>query len=136
MKEIIKCKFEELDDILENIMEYGIDEYEVNIEDIPDKLCVMGYRILFPAVNYSVRSGLWLSLYDDGYMADFSLSLVYDYDEEDPTQWLYWEQDGEVVSLYNFLTIVNEGNMFHALEGSECIIELELWGDEDEEAQR
>ena len=128
MKQQIKCKFEELDEVLENsIMEYDTEEYIVDIEDTDDKIAISGYRILFPFVNYSMRSGIYLADYgeEDGLMADFSLSLVYDYDEEDPSKWLYWEQDGEVVSLYNFLTIVNKGSMFHTLENTDCIVELE-----------
>ena len=129
MKRQIKCKFEELDEVLENsIMEYDTKAYIVDLQDCDDKIYVLGYRILFPSVNYSMRSGLYLCKYEneDDLVGDFSLSLVYDYDEDDPAQWIYWEQDGEIVSLYNFLNIIDEHGLFHGLTDSECIVELEL----------
>ena len=102
-----------------------IDYYEIPYED--DMLIdTDGIRVVIPDLELSLRQGA-VYVYDpdeDVYAADFSITLVYEEDEKDPEKYLYWEQDGLAVTLYNFLR-EKEMTLDH-LEGLDCQIEVEL----------
>lgn len=50
-----------------------------------------------------IREGTWFEKDEDGeWQPDWSLSWFY-YNEDDPSEYLYFEQDGVEVSTYNFL---------------------------------
>ena len=109
-------KIEDLDDALDKMDEYEYlageseDETIVEIEIDEDAVIyVYPYMILIPDLDLSVREGMYCyKTNDNEYMPDFSLSLIYELNEKDPQNWLYWEQDDTAVSLHNYLTAIGK----------------------------
>ncbi len=106
---------------------------EMNIFDVPmegsdkDSIEVQGVRVIISELGYSARFGEYL-IYDeeaDAYEADFSLTLIYDQNENDPSKYLYWEQDGIVIALYNFLNQTRKNKRVDDLENIKCVIEMD-----------
>lgn len=131
-KKYMVCKLDNIDDALENLYEeYDITDYIIDVDESNDKINVFGYRVIIPEIGYSVREGVYLCEYEDEdeLVADFALSLIYYADEEDPSKYLYWEQDGIEVSLHNFLSIADEKDKTKNLGQLNCKIELEEAGD-------
>lgn len=123
-----KCKFEEADNIICELWEnYYPTEHEIKLDGCQDTILVYDYRVLIPDTGYSIREGTYFNWDEEEQelYPDFSLSLIYDLDEKDPAKYLYWEQDGELVSLHNFLTIIDKNNMFKSLSDLDCTILFE-----------
>ena len=83
------------------------DEYEVfcgfEIEDSYVELYSPLWKFSYNGYDIFIREGTWYEKDDDGtWMADWSLSWFYMY-EDDPQNYLYFEQDGPAVSTYNLL---------------------------------
>ena len=105
----------------------------MNVFDVPmegsdtDSIEVLGVHIMIPELGYSARFGEYL-IYDeeaDAYEADFSLTLIYDQNENDPSKYPYWEQDGIVIALYNFLNQPRKNNRVDDFENIKCVIEMD-----------
>lgn len=121
-----ECLLEEVDEALEEFYEAGeYDSYEFKIDEFDDGMISLeSIKITIPELELYVYQGC-VCVYDpdeEEYMPDFSITAVYEINEEDPKKYLYWEQDGIQVSLYNFLrsekTMDNLGSL-------KCIIEVE-----------
>lgn len=112
MEKIIEvCKLNELEKVLEKVYEEYEGEY--NIFEVEDKgfgdehrIDIDDIRVVIPEVGLSVRIGVFCNYDEDEqeYMPDFAISLVYDMDEENATNYLYWEQGTPSTAIYNFLS--------------------------------
>lgn len=106
-----ECKRNEVEEVLKRIHEEFEGEYdEIAIEDKnfgdEHRIYVDDIRIVIPELGISVREGTFCN-YDEeeeNYLTDFSITLIYDADEEDASNYLYWEQDGPAVTIHNFLS--------------------------------
>lgn len=126
---IRNCKLGEADEIISDMFEnVFVDYYEIDVPFCKDTITIYGYRIIVPDVGYSIRGGVYNNWDEDESEAlpDFALSLIYDLDESDPAKYLYWEQDDELVSLHNFLTMLDKSNMFKGLTDLDCKIEFKV----------
>ena len=126
----IETKLGEVEDLL-----YENDEIqaEMNIYDVSmegadnESIEVEGVRIIIPELGYSARFGEYL-IYDeeaDAYEADFSLTLIYDIDEKAPDKYLYWEQDGIVIALYNYQNQMGKKKGVDDLGSIKCVVEVD-----------
>ena len=120
---------EEAEEVVYQIIEEECPDlkcYDVPLEDYDNCLIeVNGVRYVIPELDLFAREGEFLS-YDeesDTYMPDFSVTLLYELDEKDAKNFLYWEQDGLLVTLYNYL---QSGKRMDYLSSLECRIELEI----------
>ena len=122
-----ECLLGEIDDALETLYEtVEYDMYEVEINEFDNSvLAVTGIRILVPELKVSLRQGD-VCVFDpdeEEYVPDFSVSIVYEQDETDPKTFLYWEQDGFQVTLFNFFH--KDLISMDALSKMKCIIEID-----------
>lgn len=123
-----ECKLGELEDNLGGIYDQDLDieYYELPMkEDESVMITVEGIRVLLPELELSLCQGEYC-VYDpeeDCYMADFSITLLYELNEKDPKAFLYWEQDGPQIALYNYLH--NKDISIDELAKKKCIIEIE-----------
>lgn len=63
-----------------------------------------GYWVFIPALNFNVHEGTFCCREENGeYSPDFSIAIVCDADDDGPESYLYWEQDGMIVTLANYL---------------------------------
>lgn len=100
-----------VEDMLCEIDDYEYPGEEVEIDD-NSIILIYPYIIQIQDLNIEVREGTFYYIDDDGeYMPDFSLCLIYELDEVDPANWLYWEQDGIIVTLYNYLAAIGKANI-------------------------
>lgn len=123
-----KCKLKDADEILvEELENIFVEYYEIDVPDCKDTISIYGYRIIVPEAGFSIRGGTYNNWDEDEGMAlpDFALSLIYDLDETDPAQYLYWEQDDELISLYNFLRVLDSSSMYGGVGNMDCQIEFE-----------
>ncbi len=126
------AKLSDVDEIIyESEEKYGITQYEVMMDE-EDPSCglidVYGIRTVIDSLGLSVREGTFYNYNedDDVYDADFSVTLIYEKDEKDPAKYLYWEQDGIQVSLYNFLRQRGDDiSGLGDLNENDCVIEFE-----------
>ncbi len=123
-----ECLVEELEDVFSEIYDEGIepDYYEVETDDFENAMItVEGVRVIVPELKIYMRKGE-VCTYDEDeetYMPDFSVSIIYDSEETDPNKYLYWEQDGYQVTLFNFFS--KEGKSLDELGQMKCLIELD-----------
>lgn len=82
----------ELAEVPDDILESG-EDYEIVIS---------GWWVHVPELGLSLYEGIFCN-YDkeeDAYLPDFSVTVV---KEEEEEEWIYYEQDGFVITLANFL---------------------------------
>ena len=118
-----KCLFKDLDEIFEALQEedFFADDIMIEEEEGESAIFVSELRIHIPALHLELREGfcgLWQED-EEYYMPDFSLTAVYE-ENAAPEAYLMWEQDGPLVTLYNFTHKPME-----KLEQLECILLLE-----------
>ena len=96
---------------------------------------VAGVRVVIPKLGLSVRNGMFrFSENEEPYEDDPYFTLIYAMDEKDPAKYLYWEQDGFVVSVYNYLSGSDKEETVASLEEYECVIEFEIFRDMEPDA--
>lgn len=95
----ITGKLKDLDKVLQELHEENnYDSIELPDGDV-DLIYLTGPEIRIPALNLRIYEGeYWV-----GYVADFSLTAVYEGDAKVTEPPTYWEQDPIDVTLYNFL---------------------------------
>lgn len=123
-KECLLCELDEALESLYETVEY--DMYEVELEEFDDSiLAVTGIRILVPELKISLRQGdvCVLDPDEEEYIPDFSVSIIYEQEETEPENYLYWEQDGYQVTLFNYFHKDNVS--MEALGELKCIIEID-----------
>ena len=118
-----KCRLSDVEDILaEEEFLYDLCDV-ISFDNTEDYIEVYKTKIVIPSLGIYVKEGTWITYYEDEgeYMPDFSLSVIYNIDEEDPQNYMYWEQDGIVTTLFNW-TRYNEKSF---LLDYECEIVME-----------
>ena len=92
-------------DVEEYIFESDICVDDVVLSKSEDSLVVKsGYYAHVPELGFNVHDGMFYCRDDDGeYMSDFAIAVICDEAADGPEDCLYWEQDGFVVSLANYL---------------------------------
>lgn len=102
-------------------IEEELEETLVNLED--DLYAVLfGYKIIIPELNLSVREGVCGYLINDEFEPDFSASVIYEADEENPSNWLYYENDPVETALHNFCRAT--GIARKPFSEQECILKI------------
>ena len=98
--------------------------YEISVDDEKEYIEAEGIKIVVPEFNLYMRDGSYMAYYEvEGEVVpDFSLVLVYDIDETDPNNWLYWEQGNLCTTLHNWLTHIGKSANVYDVE---CHIEIE-----------
>ena len=79
-------------------------------------------------MGISFRPGEYMSYSEEEqeYITDFSLTLIYEENESNPDNYLYWEQDGYSISVYNYLNSICKRVEMEALEKKQCLITIEM----------
>lgn len=90
--EEILAEMEQLAEVPDDIMESG-EDYQIVIS---------GWRVYIPELGLDLHEGIFCN-YDKeegGYLPDFAVTVV---KEEGQDEWLYYEQDGFLITLANYL---------------------------------
>ena len=99
------CFLRDLDEVVEALQEEDVFAEELMIEEEEGEyaIFVTALRIVIPELGLELREGYCGQWQEDEeyYMADFSLTAVYEKDAE-PESFLMWEQDSPLVTLYNY----------------------------------
>lgn len=93
-------------EVEEVISEMDFSEVEDDIAETDEdmQLVICGWYVHIPELNLNLREGV-VCIWDEEenmFMPDFSVTVIYDGDIEGK-EWLYYEQDGFVVTLANWL---------------------------------
>ena len=109
MEEIL-AEMEELAEVPDDIMESS-EDYQIVIS---------GWRVNIPELGLDLHEGIFCC-YDEqekAYLPDFAVTVV---KEEGQEEWIYYEQDGFVITLANYLH--GKADMGH-LEQLFCFIRI------------
>ncbi len=111
-----------------------VESTEIEI-DAESMIGVDNYRIRIPSLGITLRSGLLMSLSgisdeEKVWMADASLTIIYDINDESPENYLGWSTDVFDVAVYNFLTFI--GKDTDTLMGAKCFLDTSDVMSEDE----
>ncbi|MCR5273717.1 MAG: hypothetical protein K6E13_12170 [Lachnospiraceae bacterium] len=124
MHEDVKTTIYSVDDVLEKYSEeesFEIDDLFVEIDE-DSVLVATGPEIQIPELELACREGYMLTRYEDGEMVpDWSLSVFYNMDDT-AENYVYYEQDGILVSLHNFLMFTKN----ISLSDFECIVKFDI----------
>lgn len=100
-----ECLLKDLDEVMEALQEedFFADDLMIEEEEGEYAIFVSELRIIIPALKLELREGYCGQWQEDEeyYMADFSLTAVYD-EGKPAEEFLMWEQDSPLVTLYNF----------------------------------
>jgi len=95
------CDVEEAVSELEELMDIADDIAEID-DDM--QIVISGWSVYVESLNLTLRQGI-ACVWDEGerlFMPDFDVTVVYEGNIE-TQDWLYYEQDGMVVTLGNWL---------------------------------
>ena len=95
------CDVEEAVSEMEELMDIADDIAEVD-DDM--QIVISGWSVYVESLNLTLRQGI-ACVWDEGerlFMPDFDVTVVYEGNIESQ-EWLYYEQDGFVVTLGNWL---------------------------------
>lgn len=117
-------KIYRLGDIEEVITEMDFSDCDDDIAEIDTEfqIWISGWKVVIPSLGISVRVGVACAWDEEEnmFMPDFSVTVLYE-GEADMGSWLYYEQDGFLITLANWLN----GRMpINAIEKLECYIEI------------
>lgn len=90
---------EEIDGMQDVIIEYGADEsYAI--------MRYGDYIVVIPELRISLYEGMCFRKDEDSetYEPDFNLTLIYEENNSEPENYLYWEQSGFVGTCANFMS--------------------------------
>lgn len=135
---IIETTLGDLDETLNKYSDmFGpVESYEIELDD-ENMIGVDNYRIQIPTLGITLRSGLRMSLSgmdNDAkvWMADASLTVIYDIDHESPEDYIGWSADSFDVAVYKFLNYI--GKEVDAFMGAQCFLETSDVMNEEEAA--
>lgn len=125
-----ECILEEIDDVIEEIYNSGIDYEIYDIEDEKmdvDMLSIEGIKIVVPELNVSIRQAS-VCVYDedqDYFVPDFNVTLIYEQDENTLSDYIFSSPDDICVALYNYFykkhySIDDIGNMMCSIDIEEA----------------
>lgn len=95
------CDVEEAVSEMEELMDIADDIAEID-DDM--QIVISGWSVYVESLNLTLRQGI-ACVWDEGerlFMPDFDVTVVYEGNIESQ-EWLYYEQDGFVVTLGNWL---------------------------------
>ena len=95
------CDVEEAVAEMEELMDIADDIAEID-DDM--QIVISGWSVYVESLNLTLRQGI-ACVWDEGerlFMPDFDVTVVYE-GNIDSQEWLYYEQDGFVVTLGNWL---------------------------------
>ena len=95
------CDVEEAVSEMEELMDIADDIAEID-DDM--QIVISGWSVYVESLNLTLRQGI-ACVWDEGerlFMPDFDVTVVYEGNIE-TQEWLYYEQDGMVVTLGNWL---------------------------------
>ena len=95
------CDVEEAVSEMEELMDIADDIAEID-DDM--QIVISGWSVYVESLNLTLRQGI-ACVWDEGeslFMPDFDVTIVYEGNIE-TQEWLYYEQDGMVVTLGNWL---------------------------------
>ena len=95
------CDVEEAVSEMEELMDIADDIVEID-DDM--QIVISGWSVYVESLNLTLRQGI-ACVWDEGerlFMPDFDVTVVYEGNIE-TQDWLYYEQDGMVVTLGNWL---------------------------------
>lgn len=113
-----------LGEIEEILSEMDFTEVDDDIAEIDEDFMIQvsGWYLLIPSLGIIVRSGI-ACVFDEEekmFMPDFDVTVLYE-GEVDSGSWLYYEQDGIVITIANWLS----GRMqIEAIERLECVLKI------------
>lgn len=105
---IKKMKFGKVEDFIDEMCESSDEYYENNMEtvleecsDEESKLYYDSHYIVVPELNIRLHAGIMCNYDEDenNFMPDFSVTVIFD---ATTGKYLYWEQDGYLISVYNY----------------------------------
>jgi len=99
----MKYRIHEVEEV---ISEMDLSEVEDDIAETDEdmQLVISGWYVNIPELNLNLREGV-VCIWDDEeklFMPDFAVTVIYEGDIEGK-DWIYYEQDGFVVTLANWL---------------------------------
>lgn len=98
--------------------QFSAGEYEnpeIEVEEVPieeevndgERSCILVEPVYccIPDLGVKIANGTmaYWNEEEESWNGDFSMTLVYKLDNEDPKDYLYWEQDGPEVTLWNWM---------------------------------
>ena len=113
-----------LGDIEEVIAEMDFSDTDDDIAEIDNDLefWISGWYVVIPSLGIHVREGVACTFDEEEnmFMSDFDVTVVYEGGMASES-WMYYEQDGILITLANWLN----GRMpIDAIEKLECYIEI------------
>lgn len=117
-------KMYRLGEIEEILSEMDFSEVDDDIAEIDEDFMIQvsSWYLLVPSLGITVRSGI-ACVFDEEekmFMPDFDVTVLYE-GEVDSGSWLYYEQDGIVITLANWL---NGRLQIEAIERLECVLKI------------
>lgn len=125
------CDVEEAISESEELIDIADDIAEID-EDM--QLVISGWAVYIESLNLTLRQGI-ACVWDEGerlFMPDFDVTVVYEGNIESQ-EWLYYEQDGFVVTLGNWLNGKMSGGQIEQLWCEFVILETNNTDNESEE---
>ena len=110
--EEILAEMEQLAEVSDDIMESD-EDYQIVIS---------GWQVHIPELGLSLHEGIYCN-YDEeegGYLPDFAITVV---KKEGQEEWIYYEQDGFVITLANYLHGKTDLDLMQ-LEQLSCFIRM------------
>ena len=111
-------------DIEEVLAEMDFSDVDDDIAEIDEDFMfqVSGWYLVIPSLGITVREGV-ACVFDEEeqmFMPDFDVTVLYE-GEVDAGTWMYYEQDGIVITLANWL---NGRMQIEAIERLECVLKI------------
>lgn len=112
-------------EIEEVIAEMDFSDVDDDIAEIDEDFMIQisGWYLVIPSLGITVREGV-ACVYDEEekmFMPDFDVTVLYEGDSPIPADFLYYEQDGIVITLANWL---NGRMQIEAVERLECVLKI------------
>ena len=99
----MKFRIHEVEEVI-SVMDLSEVEDDIAETDGDMQLVISGWYVNIPKLNLNLREGV-VCIWDDEeklFMPDFAVTVIYEGDIESK-DWIYYEQDGFVVALANWL---------------------------------
>ena len=111
-------------EIEEVLAEMDFSDVDDDIAEIDEDFMIQvsGWYLVIPSLGITVREGV-ACVFDEEeqmFMPDFDVTVLYE-GEVDAGTWMYYEQDGIVITLANWL---NGRMQIEAIERLECVLKI------------
>ena len=111
-------------DIEEVLAEMDFSDVDDDIAEIDEDFMIQvsGWYLVIPSLGITVREGV-ACVFDEEeqmFMPNFDVTVLYE-GEVDAGTWMYYEQDGIVITLANWL---NGRMQIEAIERLECVLKI------------